>query len=170
MGNLKQNYGFSQKWRNEAVSKLVTELTELGQKVCKEAIAQKGYKNQLYNLHDSIGSAVYVNGKIVPSSRRYAESKMSTEPYKNKGNSGHGEFITGREALDKYWAEHPTLTNTTNAVELVVIAATFYAGILEDRGIQVMSVARNYIENEMQKYQYKSYRPKLRAFSDEVRI
>jgi hypothetical protein len=79
-------------------------------------------------------------------------------------------FITGREALDNYWAEHPTLKNTTNAVELVVIAATFYAGILEDRGIQVMSIARNYMESEMQKYQYKSYRPKLRAFSDEVRI
>lgn len=170
MGTLKRNYGFSQKWRNEAVAQLVSTLTDLGQEVCKKAIENKGYTDRLYNLHDSIGSAVYVGGEIVPSSKRYAESKKSRGEYFDRGDNATYSMMTGRQALDDYWNEHPRLSGNYNSVELVVIAAVFYAGILEDRGIEVMSVAAEYIENEMQKYQYKSYKPKLRAFSDGVSI
>lgn len=168
MAKLKKNYGRKQQWREEAIEYIVESLTELGQEACRHAIEMREYKNRLYNLRDSIGSAVYVDGHIVPSSKRYAHSKSSRGTYTDKGWDGDGSEITGREALDRYWDEHPTLTYAKHTVELVVIAATFYAGILEARGIQVISAAADYLEDEMDVY--KSYKPKLRGHADHVDI
>lgn len=169
MASIKKNFGRVQQWRNEAIATLVAELTELGNKACKYAISQRGYENQKYNLRDSVGSAVYVDGRIVPSTRRYAYSHpSSTGPYLDKGYSGTGEYITGRDAIDRYWAEHQTLPSNRNTVELVVVAGTFYAGVLEARGIQVISAATDFLEEQMGVY--KSYRPKLRARADMVNI
>lgn len=170
MAVLKTNFGRLQEWRNEAIAALVAELTDLGQEACLVAIEKKnrGYQNQKYNLRDSIGSAVYVDGKLVKSSKRYAYSKSSRGPYKDKGNKGHGEWKEGRDAIDEYWRDNQTIPNKQGTVELVVVAATFYAGILQDRGIQVISAATDFLEREMRTY--KSYKPKLRSLADEVRI
>lgn len=167
MATLKTSFGQKQEWRNKAIAYLVDELTKLGQAACKEAIARKGYKNRKYNLHDSIGSAVYVHGRIVPSSRRYAVRPMSTGTFKDRGSKGSGMEMTGREALDRYWASHSTIPYT-NAVELVVIAGTFYSGILENRGIQVISAAKKFASSRLAKY--KSYNPKVYAKADLVEI
>ena len=67
MAKLKKNYGRKQQWREEAIGYIVESLTELGQKACRHAIEEREYTNRLYNLRDSIGSAVYVDGHIVPS-------------------------------------------------------------------------------------------------------
>ena len=169
MGSLKKNFGRAQQWRNEAIAKLVADLTELGNKACRHAISKRGYDNQKYNLKDSVGSAVYVDGRIVLSSRRYAYSHpSSTGPYLDKGYSGTGEYITGRDAINRYWDEHPTLPSSSNTVELVVVAGTFYAGILQARGIQVISAVADFLQDEMGVY--KSYRPKLKAHADMVDI
>lgn len=168
MSVLKRNYGRKQSWRNEAIAVLVDELTDLGQRACLYAIENKGYENRQYNLRDSIGSAVYVDGEIVPSSKRYAFRKSSKGSYTDRGKNGTGKEMTGREAIDKYWDDNRTLTNSRNAIELVVIAATFYAGILEADGIQVISDVADFLEFEMGTY--KSYRPQLRAHSDLVDI
>lgn len=168
MAQLRKNYGRQQRWREKAIEDIVASLTKLGQEACRYAIEKREYTNRLYNLRDSIGSAVYVDGYIVPSSKRYAHSKSSRGTYKDKGWDGNGSEITGREALDRYWDEHPTLTYAKNTVELVVIAATFYAGILEAGGIQVISAAADYLEDKM--YIYKSYKPKLRGRADHVDI
>lgn len=164
MAIIKKKYGRKQQWRNEAIAYIVESLTELGQRACEEAISNKGYKNQLYNLRDSIGSAVYVNGHIQPATKRYAHRKSSKGTYTDRGENGTYDEITGREALDRYWDENPTIPNARNAVELVVIAATYYSGILEDRGIQVISDVVDFLEDEMDVY--KSYKPKLRAHAD----
>lgn len=168
MGTLKTNFGRKQKWRNDAIAYLVNELTNLGQEACIQAIQQRGYQNRLGNLHDSIGSAVYVDGKLVPSSRRYAESPISSAPYKNKGKNGNGEYMNGRQAIDDYWSKHQELPRSKNAVELVVIAATFYAGILEAKGVQVISAAASYVQGKLNIY--KSYNPKIRGFADLVSV
>ncbi len=173
MATRRTNFGRKQQWRNDAIAYLVESLTELGKEACQHAIEERGYNNIKYNLRDSIGSAVYVDGRIVPSSKRYAFTpKSSKGAYKDKGERGQQDggdnWITGREALDRYWDEHPTLPNAKNAVELVVVAGTFYAGILEDRGIQVISAAADYLEDKMDVY--KSFRPKLRGHADLVDI
>jgi hypothetical protein len=167
MGVVKKNYGRKQAWRNEAISKMVEDLANLGQRACKYAIERREYENQKYNLHDSIGSAVYVDGEIVPSSKRYADSKKSTEPYYDRGENATYSMMTGREAIDNYWNEHSRIS-TDNTIELVCVAATFYAGILEANGVQVISAVVDYLENEMPKY--KSYKPKMKAYSDLVAI
>ena len=163
-----KTYDKRQEWRQKAIQEIVESLTELGQEACRYAIQQREYNNRLYNLRDSIGSAVYVDGKIVPSSKRYAHSKSTRGPYKDKGWGGNGEYITGREALDRYWEENPTLAYSRNTVELVVIAATFYAGILESRGVQVISAAADYLEDEMDTY--KGYSPKLRGYAGHIDV
>lgn len=168
MAVLKKNYGRKQQWRNDAIAYIVESLTELGQQACEYAIENKGYENRLYNLRDSVGSAVYVDGHIVPSSKRYAHRKSSRGTYTDRGEYGTYDEITGREALDRYWDDNPTLPYAKNAIELVVIAATFYAGILEDRGIQVISAAADFLEDEMG--EYKSFKPKLRGYADLVGI
>ncbi len=166
MGNLKRDYGRKQAWRNNAIAQMVENLTELGQKACLYAISQKGYDNQKYNLRDSIGSAVYVDGKIVPSSKRYAFRKSSKGSYIDRGYNGTGDEETGRSALDAYWEDNKKLKNYKNTVELVVIAGTFYAGILESSDIQVISAATDYLQDKM--HTYKSFKPKLRAFADDL--
>lgn len=169
MAVLKRNYGRKQQWRNEAIATLVEELTELGQRACLYAIENKGYENRKYNLRDSIGSAVYVDGKIVPSSKRYAYHKSSKGTYVDRGENGTYDEITGRDAINRYWDDNQTLPNARNAIELVVIAATFYAGILEDYyGIQVISDVTDFLESEMGTY--KSFKPKLRAHADLVDV
>lgn len=167
MAVLKRDYGRVQKWRNDAIASLVAQLTELGQKACLYAIEQRGYTNRKYNLRDSIGSAVYVDGKIVKSSKRYAYTpKSSKAPYQDRGTNGDGEWKEGRDAIDEYWDNNETLTNPQNTVELVIVAGVFYSGILEDKGIQVISAAADYLESKMGTY--KSYKPKMRALADEV--
>lgn len=165
MATLKKNFGRKQQWRNEAIAYLVESLADLGQRACQDAIDAADYTNRKYNLRDSYGSAVYVDGKIVHSSKRYAHRKSSKGPYIDKGYDGDGVTeITGREALDRYWDNHERLPNARNTVELVVVAATFYAGILESAGYEVLSAAVDTIEDEME--EYKSFRPKLRAHAD----
>lgn len=172
MATRRTNFGRKQQWRNDAIAYLVESLAELGKEACQHAIERREYSNRKYNLRDSIGSAVYVDGHIVSSSKRYAFSKSTKGPYKDKGvrgqQDGGEDWITGREALDRYWDEHPTLPYAKNAVELVVVAGTFYAGILEDKGIQVISAAADYLEDKMDTY--KSFKPKLRGHADLVDI
>ena len=168
MAVLKKNYGRVDSWRNQVIADIVASLTDLGQEACQYAIDMRGYNNRTYNLRDSIGSAVYVDGKIVPSSKRYAFRKSSKKPYPDKGYGRNGEPIEGREALDRYWDENKTLKNSKNTIELVVVAGTFYSGILEDRGIQVISAAVDYLESNMSAY--KTYNPTLRASADMIKF
>ena len=166
MGVLKRDYGRVQNWRNNAIADLVAQLTKLGQEACKYAVERRGYTHRKKNLRDSIGSAVYVDGKLVESSKRFAFSKSSTGTYQDRGDGGTGEWIEGRDALNRYWDEHKTLENARNTVELVVVAGVFYSGILEDKGYQVISAATDYLESQMGTY--KSYKPKMRAYADQV--
>jgi hypothetical protein len=107
-----------------------------------------------------------VDGKIVPSSKRYAFRKSSKGSYIDRGKDGTGDEETGRSALDAYWEDNKKLKNYKNTVELVVIAGTFYAGILESSDIQVISAATDYLQDKM--HTYKSFKPKLRAFADDL--
>ena len=80
----------AQAWRDEAIKEIVDKLTDLGQRACRHAIIHRGYDNRKFNLVDSIGSAVYIDGVLEPSTKRYAYStEFSTEPYEDKGYPIH---------------------------------------------------------------------------------
>jgi hypothetical protein len=103
------------------------------------------WKNRTFNLHDSYASAVYVNGKVA--SIRYLGSPKSTKRDRKTGR-------TGRQTAKDYIMSH-RFGSTNDEIVLVVIAAMYYAKILEkgasgDIGPQgnfaVVSPAEEYID------------------------
>lgn len=107
------------------------------------------------NLRDSIGSAVFVNGKLDENTIRYADD---TERSK-KADPRYGR---GREALLNYFRRiRPE--SSRNEVFLVVAAAMPYANAFE-RGthaggyeIKVISGARDYIDEHWHEIESKVY-------------
>jgi hypothetical protein len=161
----------------ERLEAVVRQATEIGQEACRYALQRAGYYRgsvtnyePTYNIVDAIGSAVYVDGVLRPETKRYAiDTPMSTSPYHDKGwkpprGLSTGEYIAGRDALERYWEAHPTLPNKRkNVVEVVCVAATFYSGILESKGVQVISAATDYFAQVAKNPKYKIYQPRLNA-------
>lgn len=104
------------------------------------------WQHRSYNLHDSFASAVYVNGKL-------ASIEYLGSPRSNKHDKKTKK--TGRQTVDDY-LQSLRFGSTNNEIVLVVIAAMFYAGILENGGKSnmgpqdkfiVVSPAKEYIES-----------------------
>ena len=107
------------------------------------------------NLRDSIGSAVFVNGKLDENTIRYADD---TERSKREDP----RYGRGREALLNYFRRIQP-ESSRNEVYLVVAAAMPYANALE-RGthyggyeIRVISGARDYIDDHWHEIESKVY-------------
>lgn len=113
---------------------LIDNLAAEGERVIQDAYNKKGYQNRTYNLHDSYGSAVYYNGVLQADSIRYVGPAAATKPRVVKGI-----MISGRDEVDKFFNNYKPSNKT--GIELVVIAAIFYAGILEARKYHVISTA-----------------------------
>lgn len=108
---------------NYFMGQLIDKLTADGEKLVKRAYETRTFQNRTYNLHDSYGSAVYVNGKLVKSSIRYAGSKQAKD-----GKVFGDELIEGRFEIDAFFN---WFKPGTKGVDLVVIATMPYANILE---------------------------------------
>lgn len=102
---------------------MVKALSVLGYQAMMDAYKQRGFKHRTRNLHDSYASAVYVRGKLIESSVRYIGATYSRkrDPKTKK---------TGRETVDD-WLHSHSFGQTGDEIVLVVIAAMYYAGILE---------------------------------------
>ena len=150
-------------------------LTEQGEKIIKEAYSRRNWKNQTYNLHDSYGSAVFKDGNLLRSSIRYISNTPKADANRNskelgdykgqrskaqKGSSytefgktnRDGRFLTGdtiqaygRDEINKFFNSYKLAT--TSGLELVVVAAMYYAGILESGKYQVISSATTDLNN-----------------------
>lgn len=107
---------------------MVRELMKLGHDAVLDSYAKKGFTNRSHNLHDSYASAVYVRGTIVGSSVRYLGSPVSRKKDKLTGR-------TGRQTAKDYLYSH-NFGATNGEIVLVVIAAMYYAGILEAGGMK----------------------------------
>ncbi|MBQ2284920.1 MAG: hypothetical protein II244_04575 [Clostridia bacterium] len=139
---------------------MVDALATLGYKAMADAYAKRTFKHRTRNLHDSYGSAVYYDGKVVLSSIKYFGGIYSrgADPRTKK---------TGRETLNNYFRTH-SFGATRHEIVLVVVAAMYYAGILEnanknmlargpgDRYI-VISPAHEYINTHYQSALQKVY-------------
>lgn len=156
---------------NEELERVVKMATKLGEEACQYAWERRGYYKPeteyepTFNIVDSIGSAVYVDGVLRPETKRYVyDIEISQKPYIDKGWGGTGGPMTGREALERYWQNNQTLpTKGKNVVEIVCIAATFYAGILEKwiNHVQVISAAADYLASIQQDPRFADYKPRL---------
>ena len=142
-------------------------LRDLGIAAMNHAYAKKRFTNRTGNLHDSYASAVFINGSIVQSTLRYLDSPISRKVDPKTGKNGHQtakDFMsTGRFGRED------------GEIVLVVIAAMYYAGILEKYyHYEVISPANDYIESHWQETMtpvYSKYgikgRPKAKIINGE---
>lgn len=135
------------KYKGELVQSLVSLLTEDGARAIEYAYVKRGYTNRLYNLHDSYGSAVYVDGVLDKSTLRYLNPEMRKSGRNfgwvwTKGRSmpdfrgerrleGDELEMKGRDEVMDFFEQYKAPKGT---ICLVVVAAMFYASILEQGG------------------------------------
>lgn len=105
------------------MNQLIQKLTDDGEKLVRRAYETRTFENRTYNLHDSYGSAVYVDGRLIKSSVRYAGS-----PTAKAGKIYEDELIEGRFEIDAFF---DWFKPRKKGVDLVVIATMPYADILE---------------------------------------
>lgn len=111
---------------NEVIArKVVNALADKGQKLIQKAFNESDYsKDKTQNLHDSYGSAVYYNGKLVPGSERYFISRAVEGRY----NSTTNEIDYGRDEIESFFHNYKS---KRKGFELVIAVAMFYGEILE---------------------------------------
>ena len=135
--------------KSRIIQQLISQLTEEGAAAIKQAYETRDWRNRTFNLHDSYGSAVYVNGQLLKRTVRYVGEEL-VKPEKerdmgwvwNKGRSmadyrgnrrlpGDAVMMRGREEVMDFFSQY---TPKTKGIELVIAAAMFYANILEKGG------------------------------------
>ena len=106
------------------IDKFVDMLADEGGKLILQAVNSRDYTHRTYNLHDSYGSAVYLNGKLVEKSVMLLGSKAT------KAKSYKGSKLKGSEEIMKYFQSY----KPKSEIELVVAAAMPYGVVLEKGG------------------------------------
>lgn len=118
---------------------IVRALSRLGVKAMNDAYAKKRFTRRTGNLEDSYGCAVFVRGKVVQSSIKYLGGNPIS---KKKDRNTHK---TGRQTVRDYFLNW-SYGKGQDEIVLVVIAAMYYAGILESQGRYVITPARDYVD------------------------
>lgn len=154
--------------KGNIIQKLIKDLTDEGEKIIIAAYSRKTWQNRTYNLHDSYGSAVYYNGNLLRYTRRFLTSSPKADVVtgremgtyqgsrsKAQRGSSYAQFLKanpdgrfykgdtiyayGRDEVNKFFEGYKPDANS--GLELVVVAAMFYAGALEHCNYQVISSA-----------------------------
>ena len=122
------------------IKALISQLADDGEKAIREAYEGREFTNRTYNLHDSYGSAVYYNGTLVKSSIRYVGAEMAEE------DEGYG-----RNEVNDFFSNYRP--KNRKGIDLVIVAAMFYADILEEgkgklkRKYKVIAEGEDYMKN-----------------------
>ena len=120
------------------IKALISQLADDGEKAIREAYEGREFTNRTYNLHDSYGSAVYYNGALVKSSIRYVGAEMAEEDERY-----------GRNEVNDFFSNYRP--KNRKGIDLVIVAAMFYADILEEgkgklkRKYKVISEGEDYM-------------------------
>jgi hypothetical protein len=130
--------------KDKMIQDIVASLATIAWKVALKAYRQHTYKNRTYNLHDSYGSAVYLNGVLVEDSIRHIERAYS------KKDSTHLHTPVGAErgqkALDRFLKKIVT-PRKSDYITVVIAASMWYAKMVESKGYIVLD--SNFVKNEM---------------------
>ena len=122
------------------IKALISQLADDGEKAIREAYEGREFTNRTYNLHDSYGSAVYYNGTLVKGSIRYVGAEMAEE-----------DDRYGRNEVNDFFANYRP--KNRKGIDLVIVAAMFYADILEGgkgrlkRKYKVIAEGEDYMKN-----------------------
>lgn len=122
--------------KTDWTQRIVNELTKEGQRIVAQQLKKVGYTHRTYNLNDSYGFGVYVEGKLV--SKGFSPQKAV------KGKKWENEIIKGRKAiadfLETKYKPHP-------GIDLVVAVAMPYGIIVEETyKYQVIATARESVK------------------------
>lgn len=146
---------------------LVNALAKLGGEAALYAYRKKSFTNRTFNLHDSYGSAVYVNGVLQERTIKYAGGQMSHRPgiLKQVGNApkkrrsklGQRSYRygkNGRDVLHVFFRGNEWYKGHKfgkSGIVLVVVAAMWYAGMLAKKGYRVAGAANEYLNSHLDK-------------------
>lgn len=135
---------YSEQIKDRATEVFVEALTVVGYQVALEAYRRKTYTNRTFNLHDSYGSAVFVDGHLIPESIRYVNRTRS----KRADRSGRAPMgaKTGREALRRF-LDNAWIVRKKDRVTLVVAASMWYGEHVESKGYEVLD--EEFVESEI---------------------
>lgn len=134
---------YGEQIKDKATKALVEALTTIGWEVALEAYRRKTYTNRTYNLHDSYGSAVYLDGKLIPDSIKYIERAYATNVSRaghnliNKSGDRKGKPMSGRESLKRFF-EQAWVVRNKDRITLVVAASMWYGEMVESKGYVVL--------------------------------
>lgn len=106
----------------QAVNAILLELEKDAKSVMNECIQEITYTHRSYNLYDSYGYGIYLNGKLT-------KSGLSATPKATEGKNWYGEKIKGRDAISDYLNKD---YKPSGAIDLAIVAAMPYAKVLED--------------------------------------
>ena len=106
------------------IDKFVDMLATEGGKLILQAVNSRDYTHRTLNLHDSYGSAVYLNGKLVEKSVMLLGSKAT------KAKSYKGSKLKGSEEIMIYFQSY----KPKSGIELVV-AAAMPDGVVLEKGV-----------------------------------
>lgn len=153
--------------------KLINELTNDGHRAIQVAYQNRDFRNQLWNLYDSYGSAVYEKGRLIKHTVRYLGNQEQSRSGRSMGwtwkggrtmptrtgqryHTGDEIQMNGRDEVIDFFQQYRPQHKT--GIQLVIVAAMFYANILESgvgkikRKIKVISGARDAMEDIAKKY------------------
>lgn len=112
--------------RDKIINTIINRLANEGNKLIIQAFTQADFnKNKTQNLHDSYGSAVYYNGKLVQGSQRFMTSRAVGGRY----NSYTEEIEYGRNEIEAFFRDYKA---NNKGFELVIAVAMFYGTYLEE--------------------------------------
>jgi hypothetical protein len=119
------------KIKDAAIRNLVGRLAMEGERIINDELSNISYKHDTYNLHDSYGYGVYIDGELV---------RQGTTPSKAKEKrTWYGKKLGGHEVIVDYLKNK---YKANDGIDLVVVAVMPYGEILQDKlGYEVIAVA-----------------------------
>ena len=161
--NLCKNW--SSKRSSEAIIRnLIKSLANDGERVIKAAYESRNWKNRLNNLQDSYVSAVFYNGKLQEETVRYVNDEPQSKSGRDYGwiSDNVGDmYLTGRGEAENFLKSYQLRHNFEKGIRLVVVAAMFYASLLENKGYQVLSQ----IDYQLMKLRNKKYKVRVAYYA-----
>lgn len=119
------------KFKDTVTRNLVGRLAMEGERIINDELSHVSYKHDTYNLHDSYGYGVYVDGVLVKQGTTLSKAKEKRTWY--------GKELSGHEVIVDYLKNR---YKPNDGIDLVVVAVMPYGEILQDKqGYEVIAVA-----------------------------
>ena len=133
--------------KQDRIQQIVKLLSQEGERIVNEQLAKKQYMHRTFNLHDSYGWGVYVNGKLT--AKGFPAQKAT------KGKKWNGNEYKGRETITDFLENK---YKPHDGIDLVVAVAMPYGVEVEEiYKYEVVATARAEVRQLESKYPRAKY-------------